>query len=170
MPLKIVAPDFVRVIETRHFCWYDGIMNVSVAAIAVEDGKYFIAKRKSGGSMGGKWEFPGGKCDEIDCHSSAADGLAQKQTEGCIEALLREMKEEFDVDVSVGKKLASGSFENKGVQHKLYAYAVSFLSKDFKLNDHTEYKWALPSEIEELDFTPSDLDLLRAIEFAGAQD
>ncbi|GMO34494.1 MAG: (deoxy)nucleoside triphosphate pyrophosphohydrolase [Termitinemataceae bacterium] len=124
-------------------------MNVSVAAIAIEGGKYFIAKRKSGGSMSGKWEFPGGKCE---------DGETK------IQALLREIKEEFDVEITVGKKLAEGNFENKGVKHHLEAYAVSFLSTDFKLVEHTEYAWATALEIECLDFTPSDLDLLRSIE------
>jgi mutator protein MutT len=130
-------------------------MNVSVAAIAIDDGKYFVAKRNEGGSMGGKWEFPGGKCE---------DG------ETCIQALFREIKEEFDVEITVGKKLAEGSFENKGVKHQLEAYQVSFLSTDFKLVEHTEYAWLCALEIECLDFTPSELGLLRAIENSISAD
>ncbi|MDR2842755.1 MAG: (deoxy)nucleoside triphosphate pyrophosphohydrolase [Spirochaetaceae bacterium] len=125
-------------------------MKVSVAAINIVNERFFIAKRNPGGAMGGKWEFPGGKCEE---------GETPEQ------ALEREIKEELDVDIVVGAKLAESSFENNGVEHKLLAYRTSFLSDKFTLREHTECRWEAPEGIRNLDFTPSDravLDLLTA--------
>ncbi|MCP4931971.1 MAG: NUDIX domain-containing protein [Candidatus Marinimicrobia bacterium] len=54
-----------------------------------------IAKRGSGDALANKWEFPGGKI-EID-----------ETPEQCLK---REMKEEFDIDVSVGEYLGSSIY------------------------------------------------------------
>ncbi|MDR2110325.1 MAG: NUDIX domain-containing protein, partial [Spirochaetaceae bacterium] len=43
----------------------------SVAGIAVEGGRFFIAQRIPGGDLGGKWEFPGGKVEEGETDAEA---------------------------------------------------------------------------------------------------
>jgi 8-oxo-dGTP diphosphatase len=122
-------------------------MEISVAGIAVQDGKLFIARRTEGGAMGGKWEFPGGKVE---------DG------EDCEQALKREFLEEFGVKVTVGVQLAETEFENKG-RRLLKAFSIEFLSLDFTLHEHTGWRWADYGEIEAADFMPSDLGLLAGI-------
>jgi mutator protein MutT len=123
-------------------------MNISVAGIAVRDGKLFVARRNAGGSMGEKWEFPGGKIEN---------------SESCEQALVRELMEEFGVGISVGEQLAEAEFENKGQMRRLKAFRINFLSSDFKLFEHTDWRWAAYDEIEAMDFTPSDLKLLDGI-------
>ncbi|MDR1256403.1 MAG: (deoxy)nucleoside triphosphate pyrophosphohydrolase [Spirochaetaceae bacterium] len=123
-------------------------MEISVAGIASQDGKLFIARRIEGGAMGGKWEFPGGKVE---------DG------ETCEQALRREFLEEFGVEAAVGARLAEAEFEHKGKRRSLRAFAIEFLSRDFKLCEHTEWHWADYGEIEAADFAPSDLKLLAGI-------
>jgi 8-oxo-dGTP diphosphatase len=123
-------------------------MEISVAGIAAQDGKLFIARRIEGGAMGGKWEFPGGKAEE---------------GETCEQALGREFLEEFGVKVTVGDRLAEAEFENKGRRRLLKAFAIEFLSRDFTLREHTEWRWADYGEIEASDFMPSDMQLLAGI-------
>ena len=65
------------------------------AAILVKDNKIIIAKRGPDDRLANKWEFPGGK---IEIHETP---------EQCLK---REMKEEFDIDVSVGEYLGSSIF------------------------------------------------------------
>jgi 8-oxo-dGTP diphosphatase len=119
-------------------------MPKSVAGVAVEGGRFFIARRGAGGDLGGKWEFPGGKVEEGESDE---------------EALFREYREEFDCAIRVGLRLGSVSFEHRGLIRTLNAYTVT-LPPDFTLREHVEWRWALPDEIERLDFAESDRRLL----------
>ncbi|MDR1024281.1 MAG: NUDIX domain-containing protein [Treponema sp.] len=128
-----------------------GMEAVSVAGIARRGDKLFIARRIPGGSLGGKWEFPGGKVEA---------------GEGAEEALVREFQEEFSLSIEAGEELAQAAFVHHGVERKLRAYLVHFGSADpadAVLSCHEEWKWAPLEEIEKLDFAPSDLKLLPAL-------
>jgi len=125
----------------------------SVAGIAIDEGRIFIAQRKAGGSLGGKWEFPGGK---------AEDG------ESDAEALKREYLEELGVGIEVGPLLASAEFSNKGRPYLLNAYRVFFDSLDFDMTMHSEWRWVALDEITGDNsvggnFADSDLKLLPAL-------
>jgi len=120
-------------------------MNRSVAGIAIEGGKVFIARRKEGGDLGGKWEFPGGKVEE---------------GEGNADALRREFLEEFAVDVTVGALLATAEFTHNEQQFSLNAYRIFFASLRFNMTEHDQWRWAALEEIEPLDFAGSDRLLL----------
>ncbi len=118
----------------------------SIACIAFENGKIFIAKRQNIGDMGGRWEFPGGKIEEGEDLNTA---------------IIREMQEEFGVTVEVQEKIASGNFEHRGKKCTLDAFKVVFphdgTKTPFVLTEHTEYKWIDPKEIPSLNFVDSDL-------------
>ncbi|MDR1144210.1 MAG: (deoxy)nucleoside triphosphate pyrophosphohydrolase [Spirochaetaceae bacterium] len=121
----------------------------SVAGIAVEDGKVFVARRIPGGDLGEKWEFPGGKVEE---------GESDR------DALIREFREEFCVSVRVGSFVGSASFTHHGKSRVLRAYRVYPESRDFVLSEHTEWKWVSPPSIAALDFADSDRKLLPELE------
>lgn len=123
-------------------------MGQSIACIAFKNKQIFVAKRHKVGVMGGKWEFPGGKIETGETPEIA---------------IKRELREEFDVEVKVGKKIASTSFTHNNEPFTVEAYFVEFahdgMNKPFTLTEHTEYKWIAPEEILELDFVDSDLKL-----------
>jgi 8-oxo-dGTP diphosphatase len=127
----------------------------SVAGIALEGRKIFIARRIMKGDMGGKWEFPGGKVEEGESDE---------------EALVREFDEEFGVAVNPGPFLGSASFEHRGIPRLLKAYRIFFPGgaspglENLKLREHTEWRWVAIDEIQSLDFAPSDLKLLPGLE------
>jgi 8-oxo-dGTP diphosphatase len=126
-------------------------MEISVAGIARQkDGLVFVAKRLPGGEMGGKWELPGGKA---------------KAGEEPAVAVEREFFEELGLWVKVGRKLGETVFSNSGGERKLLGYEVCLGSlDDMVLVNHSVWKWAKPEELSRLDFTPSDLALLKEIE------
>jgi mutator protein MutT len=59
------------------------LKHIGVAVIWNDDRQILIDKRKAGGAMGGLWEFPGGKIEA---------------GETTIDCILREIKEELDID------------------------------------------------------------------------
>jgi 8-oxo-dGTP diphosphatase len=135
-------------------------MKHSVAGVAITQGKVFIARRKAGGDLGGKWEFPGGKVEE---------------GEGDADALRREYFEEFGVAVTVGALLANGEFSHNGQGFSLNAYRIFFESHRFILTEHSEWRWVALEEIETLDFAGSDRLLLPRLQAyletqAGVED
>ncbi len=127
-------------------------MSRSIACIDYRDGKVFIAKRQNKGDMGGRWEFPGGKLDE---------------GEDNVQAIEREMMEEFGVKVSVGDKICESTFTHKDKLCYLDAYLVTFehdgMEKPFVLTEHTDYRWAPLEEIPTLNFVDSDLGIYPAV-------
>lgn len=120
----------------------------SVAGIAYEDCRVFVARRVPGGAIGGRWEFPGGKVE------SGEDDRA---------ALEREYLEEFGVPVQVGDELASARFRHKGKNRILTAYRVRFATVGIKLREHTEWRWTTLADTEELDLADSDRKLLEGL-------
>ena len=120
--------------------------NRSVACVAFNEKKVLIAHRKSGGQMGGRWEFPGGKAEE---------GETDEQS------IIREMREEFGIEVSVGEKIAQASFNHNGNTFSLSAYLINVphngLKEKYVLSEHSEYRWAEPAEIPLLNFVDSDM-------------
>lgn len=123
-------------------------LSSSVACIAFENNRIFIAKRQNVGDMGGYWEFPGGKVDE---------GETAAQT------IQREMMEEFNVQARCIAKLGTAQFIHKEQTCTVDAYYVKLahdgLEIPYKLTEHTEYRWVKPEEILDYQFVDSDLKL-----------
>lgn len=121
-------------------------MKKSIACIAYKDKKILIAHRNNSGQMANRWEFPGGKVDE-------------GETE--IEAIHREMKEEFDVDVQVKEKITTSCFVHNEKKSLLEVYLVELshdgIDKKYSLTEHSEYKWVDYKEIPVDNFVDSDL-------------
>jgi mutator protein MutT len=123
---------------------------ITTAGILFEAGHYFIAKRKSGGSVGGLWEFPGGK---------------HRWGETPEESLAREFFEEFNLTVHVGTCFFEHDFTNRDTRYHLLAYWVE--AEDpirYELHEHVEARWATLAEMYELPFVPSDLPVRRKLE------
>ncbi|MDR2144501.1 MAG: NUDIX domain-containing protein [Treponema sp.] len=113
----------------------------SVAGIAIRDDKVFVARRRPGGALGGKWEFPGGKARSGESHA---------------DTLRREYLEELSVPVEVGEKIAEARFVHGNTRFCLNALRITPQSDDFSLNEHSEYRWVTVEELEKLDFAGSD--------------
>jgi 8-oxo-dGTP diphosphatase len=119
-------------------------MRHSAAGIACRDGRYFIAKRGPGSVISGLWEFPGGKV--------RSDETPQ-------EALVREYREEFSVDISVGERIHTSRFTNGGTEYDLEAFRIT-LHNEPVLNEHTEYRWVSPESLRRYSFPESDRSIV----------
>ena len=106
--------------------------------------------RLPGGSVGGKWEFPGGKCESGETPQ---------------EALRREWLEETDFVIAVGPELARGRFHHKGAAFELIAFEAVLPdgAGEPALREHDDYRWVLPEELGGLDLVESDRALLEGL-------
>lgn len=124
-------------------------MVVVVAALIKKDGKFLIAKRSTGDkNMLGKWEFPGGKVDK------------EENEEHAIE---REIKEEFELDIKARKFLINNVCKYPFKIIDLRLYECEYIKGDFKLHDHSEYRFISKDEILNYDLCPADVPLAKYI-------
>ena len=115
-----------------------------------EDHKILIAQREIEDKNGGKWEFPGGKLE------------AGETPEQCLH---RELAEELDIKVKVGKFLGKSEYDyvEKQVKIKLQVYWADCLTFDFQLNVHMAIRWISISELQEYDFTAADTPIIKQL-------
>ena len=118
-----------------------------VAALIKKEGKVLIARRATGDEhVYGKWEFPGGKVENNETEESAIE---------------REIKEEFEMNIKTIKFITNNicEYPNKIVDLRLYE--CKYLSGDFKLHDHSEYRWVDIDKILDYDLAKADIPLAK---------
>ena len=99
-------------------------------------------RRASNRHLAGYWEFPGGK---IEPGESA---------EVC---LVRELKEELNIDVQVGDLFATNVYEYDQHIVELHAYWVTTFSGNLILKDHDTFLWLPLSALNTLKWAPADV-------------
>ena len=120
-----------------------------VAALIQKENKILIAKRSTGDpNVLGKWEFPGGKVE---------------LNEDELHAIEREILEEFELKIEAKDFIVNNVCEYPGKTVDLRLYSCDYISGDFKLHDHSEYKWVSKEEIMDYDLAPADIPLANYI-------
>ena len=94
------------------------------------------------------WEFPGGKVEEGESEHHA---------------LLREIREEMDWDIYVGRCIGSIAHEYPDFSITLTAYLCKGGDGEFKLLNHLDFKWLPLEELCTLKWTDGDKKLFEFI-------
>lgn len=128
--------------EKKHF--------IVVAAVVKEGDRYLCMQRTRSRHryISERWEFPGGKVE---------DG------ENDYEALIREIKEEMDWDIYVGKKLGSVEHDYPDFSITLTAYLCKGGDGERKLYEHLDERWLTREELDELKWTEADRKILKLL-------
>lgn len=120
-----------------------------VAAILVDDeNRILIARRREGKSLGGFWEFPGGKIEK-----------GEKPEE----SLYRELKEEMNIEIEVGDYFDTNVHDYGNVVIKLIAYYAKIKSGEICLVDHDKVEWVSKAELFNYDFAPADVQFVEKL-------
>lgn len=119
------------------------------AAVIIRGGRVLIARRRPGARLGGKWEFPGGKIEPGE------------SPEACLH---RELREEFDIEATIGEALGCHVHRYDFGTVALTAFRVDEFRGALRLNDHQEVRWVAPASLADFDFTPADLPFVAMIQ------
>ena len=118
-----------------------------VAAIIIKDGQVFATQRGSG-EFKGWWEFPGGKIESGECPQ---------------EALVREIREELDAEISVGELLETVEWDYPDFHLTMHCFVCSLLSESLHLNEHEAAAWLTHETLRSVKWLPADEILLDKI-------
>ena len=118
-----------------------------VAAVIERGGRVLIGQRKPGGRHALKWEFPGGKVEPGE------DARA---------ALVRELKEELDIDAEIADEIEAYSFRyGAGPETRLRFFRVTRFRGEPRNLDFAQIAWKEPARLPEYDFLEGDVDFVR---------
>lgn len=123
------------------------VVLVAAAALVDIDGRVLMQRRPEGKAMAGLWEFPGGKVE------------VGETPEAC---LIRELKEELDLDVTVAclapLTFASHAYEDFHLLMPLYV-CRRWEGRASPREDQA-IRWVRPLKMAELPMPPADVPLV----------
>ncbi|NIM18858.1 MAG: A/G-specific adenine glycosylase [Candidatus Latescibacteria bacterium] len=100
-------------------------------------GRILITRRKPTGFLGGLWEFPGGKV---------------KPGESPEEACKREIKEEMNLSIDVGKHLTKVKHAYSHFKVSIDVFDCRYRAGSVRLNGPEDYRWIVLEEIDDYAF------------------
>lgn len=124
------------------------IINVVAAVIRDEEGRILITQRNLKKAQGGLWEFPGGKIESEETKEHA---------------IVREIKEELDVDIEYKDYLAEKVFEYPEKTINLIALECKKINGEIRLLEHEAYAWVDEKELNDYEFAPADLFIIEKL-------
>ena len=123
--------------------------DVVAALIWNEDKTKFLAcQRPAHKASGLLWEFVGGKVEEGESLEAA---------------LIRECREELDVEIAVQEEFSREIHNYPDIDIQLILFNARIVSGEIKKLEHNDIRWISPKEIPNYTFCPADKRLLELI-------
>ncbi|TCG10608.1 (deoxy)nucleoside triphosphate pyrophosphohydrolase [Mycoplasma marinum] len=121
-----------------------------VAAVIKIREKMLIMQRGGTGILNNKWEFPGGKIE---------------YGETIQETIVREIKEELDVNIKTSNIIGITEYEYPfAIINLTFINCVLLDSKEsIKLNVHKDMKWITSDQFDEIDWAEADVEILNKL-------
>ena len=111
-----------------------------------ENGEPIIfATQRGYGDLKGGWEFPGGKIEESETPQ---------------EALVREIKEELETEISVGELIDTIEYDYPTFHLSMDCFWCERVSGDLELLEADEARWLGVEELHSVKWLPADAELL----------
>ena len=121
---------------------------IKVGAIIIKAGQVFATQRGYG-QWQGWWEFPGGKIEEGECARAA---------------LVREIREELDAEISVGDLLETVEWDYPDFHLTMHCFVCELVSNSMHLNEHEAAAWLSRNTLHSVKWLPADEGILEKIE------
>ena len=117
------------------------------AAIIIQDGKVFATQRGYG-DWKGWWEFPGGKMEPGETPQ---------------EAPTREIHEELDAEIEIGKLLDTVEWDYPAFHLTMHCFLCTLISESMHLNEHEDAAWLSAETLYSVKWLPADEGLIPKI-------
>ena len=121
---------------------------IGVAVIWNQSGQILIDKRKLEGTMGGLWEFPGGKIEA---------------GETVVDCIVREIQEELAIEITVGEHLISIEHTYPTFQITLIVHHCQHISGIPQPIASDEIRWVNSSDLDKYQFPAANMAIIKAI-------
>lgn len=121
---------------------------VKVVAAIIRDGNRIFATQRGYGDFKGGWEFPGGKIEPGETSQ---------------EALMREIKEELETDITVGELIDTIEYDYPTFHLSMDCFWAEIVSGDLVLTEHEAAKWLRKDELDTVEWLPADITLIEKI-------
>ncbi len=121
-----------------------------VAAIIIDDNRIFATQRGYGDFKDG-WEFPGGKMEAGETREAA---------------LMREIKEELDVDITVKDYLLTVEYDYPQFHLTMHCFICEIADGDLTLMEHQAAKWLTKDKLDTVEWLPADIEVLEKLRIA----
>ena len=118
-----------------------------VAAVIRKDDKIFATQRGYGEFRDG-WEFPGGKIEERETPE---------------QALAREIKEELNTEIQVGKLIDTIEYDYPKFHLSMDCFWCEIMQGGLELKEHEAARWLSKEELYSVDWLPADVGVVEKI-------
>ncbi len=119
-----------------------------VCGIIIKDNRVLICRRKVEKSLGGYWEFPGGKVEDSESYE---------------ESLKRELVEELGLEVSIDSHFMNNTHRYEKATIELIAFKCSTDQTEIKSIDHDQIEWVDPTMLLDWKLAPADVPIAKAL-------
>ena len=121
-----------------------------VAALIKNQDQYLIAQRPKTGFFKNKWEFPGVRIEQPGTEANS---------------LLKEMKDNFNLDIMLNKQIAITNYEHPFASINITFIECELLSsrQDVNLKTHQKVEWVSKGDLAKYDWVEADLEILEYI-------
>ena len=116
---------------------------IKVVAAIIKNEDKILATKRGYGEFINMWEFPGGKIEP---------GETKKQ------ALVREIKEELNIEINVDKFAIDIEYQYPNFYLFMSCFMCSIKEGSIELLEHNDGKWITKEELNTLNWLPADID------------
>ena len=122
---------------------------IRVVAAVIRDGRRIFATQRGYGEFKDGWEFPGGKIEPGETPQ---------------EALRREIREELDAEITVGKLLCRVECDYPAFHLSMDCFMCTLRSGTLHLLEAEDGRWLASDRLHSVDWLPADLTVIEALE------
>jgi mutator protein MutT len=127
---------------------------IGVAVIWDQAGQILIDRRKASGTMGGLWEFPGGKIEPGET------------VEECIS---REIREELAIEITVGEQLISIDHTYPTFHLTLTVHHCQHVSGIPQPIESEEIRWVNIRDLGNYEFPAANIAIIQALQLVDRE-